>query len=143
MEKSTEGQGITDLSYLSELSKGNEEFIREMVELFLLENPREIAMLEEGIRDRNFYAINLAAHKLRSTLPFVGIDKFIQREIEEIEQISLNNSAVQKLVITPDEDYDIKKVEIVTMDRKVIREIEKLFPKVKIVCEQARLELSK
>jgi len=143
MEKTHAGNNkITDLTYLSELSRGNEQFVKEMIALFLKENPREIEMLEEGIRDRNFYAINMAAHKLRSTLPFVGIDRYIQQEVEEIELISLNNSAVQKLEITPDEDYDIKKVEIITMDRKVIRKIESLFPKVKTLCEQARLELS-
>src|SRR4051812_4028439 len=117
MEKNDGGNvKITDLTYLSELSQGNEQFIQEMIALFLQENPREIEMLEEGIKNRNFYAINMAAHKLRSTLPFVGIDRYIQQDVEQIELISLNNSAVQKLEITPDEDYDIKKVEVVTMD---------------------------
>ncbi len=134
-------QTVTNLSYLSELSKGDPQFVDEMIKLFLQENPREIKMLEDGIKEKNLYAINLAAHKLRSTLPFIGIEKFIEKEVEEIETIAINNAVVQKIEITPEDDHDLKKIEIVTTDTKVIQKIEELFPKVKTFCEKAREEL--
>lgn len=133
---------VTNLDYLSELCRGDRVFLKEMIRIFLEENPREIQMLEDGIRDRNFQNIHLAAHKLRSTLPFVGIERLIEKEIMEIESIAVSNSTVQKIEIAPDDNPDIRKIEIVTTDRNVLQKIEDLFPKVKEVCERARLELA-
>jgi HPt (histidine-containing phosphotransfer) domain-containing protein len=142
MSNSSQGtEKITNLEYLMELSKGDQYFISEMIRIFLEENPREIKMLEDGINGKDFQLINLAAHKLRSTLPFVGIEKLIEKEVVDIETLACNN-AVQKIEVAPDEDHDIRKIEIITTNRSTLRKIEELFPKVKAVCEQARSELA-
>ena len=117
MEANTENiQKTTDLSYLIELSAGNKVFVKEMVALFLSENPEEIKALEKGIAEKNFKAIKTIAHKLRSTIPFMGLDKLIEKDVAEIESMA-------------SETTDIK-------------EIETRFSKIKSVCERAYFELS-
>lgn len=109
-------QKTTDLSYLIELSAGNKVFVKEMVALFLSENPEEIRTMERGIAEKNFKTIRTVAHKLRSTIPFIGLDKFIEKDIAEIESIATDSG-------------DMK-------------EIDTRFKKIKSVCEKAYFELS-
>src|SRR4051812_17148046 len=84
-----DAQKVTNLDYLLKLSKGNDEFVKDMICIFLEENPAEIRTLERAIEERDFRQINAAAHKLRSTVPFVGIDKMISGDISEIEHLAL------------------------------------------------------
>ena len=90
-------QKVTNLDYLTELSKGNTAFIAEMISIFLTENPEEIRLLEKGIKEQNFPAIKAAAHKMKSTIPFVGLDKLIEKDLSEIEKLSLENTDIQHI----------------------------------------------
>ncbi len=86
-----------------------------MITLFLSENPEEIHSLEKGILEKNFDAIKSIAHKLRSTLPFIGLDKVIEKEVVQVESLAAERSS--------------------------IGEIEDLFTKIKAMCQKAWLEL--
>ncbi|HWY10113.1 MAG TPA: Hpt domain-containing protein [Bacteroidia bacterium] len=106
---------IIDLSYLIEVSKGNKTFVKEMITLFLSENPEEIRSLETGIRNKDYGLIKATAHKLRSTIPFIGLDKVIEKEVVQIETLAADKSGIE--------------------------EIEKLFTKIKEACQKACVEL--
>jgi HPt (histidine-containing phosphotransfer) domain-containing protein len=106
---------IIDLSYLTALAKGNKDFVKEMVSIFLADNPVELKALENGIKENNFEKIKSVAHKLKSTLPFIGIDKLIGREVLEIESLGGTQSDLPG--------------------------IEERFKKVKDVCQKAYAEL--
>lgn len=107
---------ITDLSYLVRLSNGNKVFVKEMINLFLSENPEEIKSLELAIRDKDYDSIKATAHKLRSTIPFIGIDKFIEKDVSEIEELAADHSDME--------------------------EIKARFSRIKSVCEKACIELT-
>jgi HPt (histidine-containing phosphotransfer) domain-containing protein len=106
---------VVNLDYLLSLSKGNTKFVKEMLDTFLEENPKEIDSLEKAIQSKNFEAIRQASHLLQSSLPFVGLDKVIEGEVYEIERLAIDKTDIQK--------------------------IESLFLKVKENCANARLEL--
>ena len=110
---------VINLNYLIDLSKGNAAFVQEMIQTFLIENPKEIKSLEEGVQKKDFEAIRQAAHLLQSTIPFMGLDKIISGEISEIQKIAISahtrNSEMEK--------------------------IETFFSKIKEVCEIACQEL--
>jgi HPt (histidine-containing phosphotransfer) domain-containing protein len=131
----SESPKVTNLEYLVKLSKGNEQFVKEMVRIFLAENPAEINTLEKAIEEKDFSLINSAAHKLRSTVPFVGIDKIIAEEISEIEQLALNKSGNFL--------YEEQKVRIgrIPTDKELIQKIQSLFSKIKRICRRAYDEL--
>jgi HPt (histidine-containing phosphotransfer) domain-containing protein len=106
---------VCNFDYLKELSNGNEKFIRDMIDIFLTEIPEEVRNLEKGIETRNFDQVKQAAHKLRSTIPFVGIDKHIEKEIHEIEKLAENGTGIDQM--------------------------KTLFVKVRDICEKAYAEL--
>ncbi len=134
-----ESQGsekVTNLDYLIKLSKGNEQFVKEMIRIFLEENPGEITTLENAIREEDYALINSAAHKLRSTVPFVGIDKEIADDISEIEQLALDKSG-NSLFEEPKKETQ----GIIPTDKQLIAKIEKLFSHIKQICRRACEEL--
>jgi HPt (histidine-containing phosphotransfer) domain-containing protein len=134
-ESGESNQKVTNLDYLVKLSKGNEQFVKEMIRIFLEENPGEIRMLEQAIEAKDFTMINAAAHKLRSTVPFVGIDKVIADEISELEQLALDQSGNS---ITGEK---AKPARFLPTDRELLQQINILFGRIKNICTRARDEL--
>lgn len=106
---------IVNLDYLIEMSKGDTKFVNEMVKIFLIENPDEIRSLENAIKEYNFAEIKIAANKLRSTIPFFGLDKVIEKEVIELETLATDKIDLDK--------------------------IKTLFSKIKKTCEMACIEL--
>jgi len=88
---------VTDLSYLIAISKGNKAFIDEMIDIFLTENPLEIELLESAIEEQDHVGIKAYAHKMKSTIPFVGIDKLIEKDLEEIERLASAKQDLEKI----------------------------------------------
>lgn len=115
MENNSKELRVTNLAYLEGLSRGDKSFVKKMIGVFLEENPKEVKALEESIKDEKFEAIKASAHKLKSTIPFVGLDTVIGKYVSEIESL-----ASQKT------DY---------------ANIRSLFAKVKENCEAAYIEL--
>jgi HPt (histidine-containing phosphotransfer) domain-containing protein len=107
---------VVDLDYLLCLSKGDADFVKKMISIFIEENPSEIEKFERSILKRDFSAIHASAHKLKSSIPFIGINKIIEREVAEIERLAATHSG--------------------------INEIERLFPKIDDICRKARAELA-
>ncbi|MCE3225887.1 MAG: Hpt protein [Bacteroidetes bacterium] len=116
MDNETYNQKITDLSYLVGLSKGNPQFVSEMIRIFLEENPKEVELLGIAIKEKNFQAIKASAHKLKSTTPFVGINKVIGQETAEVEKLATDKGGIERIEI--------------------------LYNKIKEVCEKATEELT-
>lgn len=107
---------VVNLDYLLGLSKGDSSFVKNMISLFIKENKVEIEKFRNHILCRDFSAIHASAHKLKSSIPFIGINRIIEEEILEIERLAATHSG--------------------------INEIERLFPKISEICQRARAELS-
>jgi HPt (histidine-containing phosphotransfer) domain-containing protein len=84
---------VTDLTYLKELSKGDNSFVKEMIGIFLEENPGELSALRESISQNDFPMIYSSAHKLKSSTPFVGIYSRIKDHVLEIEDLAKRHEA--------------------------------------------------
>jgi len=107
--------GVVNIDYLTQLSRGNTKFVKEMIRIFLSENPEEMKVLESAIREKDFEVIRSSTHKLRSTLPYLGLDRVVEKEISEIEALAQNRSGIDQ--------------------------IGKFFVRIKETCEQACSEL--
>ncbi|MCE3260139.1 MAG: His Kinase (phospho-acceptor) protein [Bacteroidetes bacterium] len=116
MKNEIDNQKITDLRYLIGLSKGNQQFVTDMIKIFLEENPKEIELLEKAINEKDYPGIKASAHKLKSTTPFVGINKVIGSETAEVEKLATEKGDMTR--------------------------IETLFAKIKEVCARAASELA-
>ena len=89
---------VINLDYLKELSNGNTQFISKMINLFLIENPKDINQLEESIHESNYKAISSTAHKIKSSLPFVGLNISIGEQISKIEQLANQHLGLLEIV---------------------------------------------
>jgi len=109
------GGKIVNIDYLRQLSKGNNQFVEEMIRIFLTENPQEIKLLGKAIQEKDYDQIRIVTHKLKATLPYLGLDKIVISEVSEVESLA--------------------------SEKRGIERIEPLFVKIKEICEKACDEL--
>ncbi|WP_301399846.1 Hpt domain-containing protein [Polaribacter huanghezhanensis] len=82
-----------DLSYLNESLSGDSEMLRQMIQLFLDQSPKKIALLKKNVIKKDFNAIRETSHFLKSSFSIMGLES--KKELSKIEQLS-----------TQQEDYD-------------------------------------
>ena len=90
---------VTNLAYLNELAKGDTAFIAEMITIFLEENPEEIKTLEAAIQENQFENIKSISHHMKSTIPFVGIDLLIGKDLLDIEKLASEKTGLGQIKI--------------------------------------------
>ncbi len=78
-----------DLSYLRDVSSGSNEFMIEMIELFLDQTPAYFEQLRQFISEENWPKVADIAHKIKPTLAFMGADAAKDR-MAEIETNARN-----------------------------------------------------
>lgn len=88
---------VTNLEYLTELAKGDTAFIKEMITIFLTENPEEVKTLEQAIEENNYQNIKSISHHMKSTIPFVGIDVLIGKDLLDIEKLATENLGIENI----------------------------------------------
>ncbi|RZK10479.1 MAG: hybrid sensor histidine kinase/response regulator [Flavobacterium sp.] len=79
-----------DFSYLNELSDGNQEFIKEMVDLFVNKVPTDIEDLEAAITIKDYATIRGIAHTLRSSLSIFKLETLFE-QLDPIETEAINS----------------------------------------------------
>ena len=110
----TSSESIINHDHLKTLSRGNAKFIKEIIDIFLEQNPIEIDELETAINNKDFLTIRTVSHKMKTSIGFIGIDQLLP-ELTKIEKLALNESELNS--------------------------IQSIFSQVKVVCAQARFEL--
>ena len=85
-----------DLSYLRDVSSGSNEFMIEMIELFLEQTPAYFAQLDQFIFEENWARVAEIAHKIKPTLAFMGADaaKESMAEIESNARSLTNTDSI-------------------------------------------------
>jgi len=112
----------TDLSYLNEIADGNDEFIVEMLEMFIDKTPEYFFEIKKSLGESNYEQIKSATHKVKPTFAFMGIDK-AKPLIVEIERNAVeirNPESLNELI-----------VELETMTTEAINELEQHRDKLK------------
>jgi len=78
-----------DLSYLKDVASGSDEFMIDMIDLFLDQTPAYFDQLEQFISEENWSKVADIAHKIKPTLAFMGVDS-ARESMAEIEQNARN-----------------------------------------------------
>lgn len=88
-----------DLTYLRDVSSGSNDFMIEMIELFLQQTPAYFEQLNQLIIDENWCKAAEIAHKIKPTLAFMGADAAKDRmaEIENYARNLTNTDAIAPL----------------------------------------------
>jgi len=88
--------GKLDLSELYEMAKGNKGFIREMAEIFVGQNPGDLAELEKGIAGVDYEGISNVAHRMKTSVGFMGL-KTLMKPLHEIEQLGKQQQGMEEI----------------------------------------------
>jgi HPt (histidine-containing phosphotransfer) domain-containing protein len=87
-----------DLSYLQDVANGSNEFMIEMMEMFLKQTPGYFEQLDQLIKDENWPVVADISHKIKPSLTFMGIES-ARVSLDEIEHNARNLKNLE--TITP------------------------------------------
>lgn len=85
-----------DLSYLNEISAGDNAFIKEMLELFLNTTAIEVNEFDNHLANANFEAIGLLAHKMKAPIQMMGVNDLFDK-IKSIENNCKNSTNLESI----------------------------------------------
>lgn len=86
-KKNEEGTTILNLDYLEEISGGDEDFIREMVQLFNQQAPKAINDMKTSIENNDPVTLGEVAHKTKPSAMYLGNETLAEvfKELQEIK----------------------------------------------------------
>ena len=85
---------IFDLTYLKEVSKGNDAFMLDMVDIFLTKTPETLQILEKAINQQDWEQVGFYAHKLKATYAYMGM-LALKEELIKIEKSAKNRTDLE------------------------------------------------
>lgn len=106
---------ITNLEYLNLKTKSNSELMMQMITLYLEQTPSLIDALKQGMKDKDWHSVYMAAHKIIPSFSIMGISTEFENMAKKIQEYA---DTCQKLA-----------------------EIPKLISQIEAVCMQACEEL--
>jgi len=84
---------VFSLDLLKEMGGNNQEFINDMIRIYIKESPKTLQKLIEAHSDWNIDGIKSAAHKLRSPSAMMGVSKAV--ELTEFIEVNVSKSEKQ------------------------------------------------
>lgn len=85
-----------DLTFLNEISDGDQDFITDVLKTFLLEIPKDIEQLKHALKTQSAVDIGRIAHKTKSTLQTLGLHE-LKELAYSIEQRAKQGATTQDL----------------------------------------------
>ena len=82
---------VTDLTYLKEISMGDQGMIVEMIEVFLEEYDEALGEMNRLHDGEKWEELRAKAHKFKPNLAYMGIDSGMEK-IQELEEHAKNNN---------------------------------------------------
>lgn len=105
----------TDLTYLKEISNGSNEFIDQMIQLYMEQTPDIIKKMESYLTAGDLKAVRATAHKMKPSVGFMGISalKDVVLKIEEYAQNGMDIERISELIqrVKKVSDLAIKELE--------------------------------
>ena len=74
----------TNLTYLRKLANGSDEFISQMLTLFIEQTPEAVDRMEKHLHDHNWELLSKVAHKMKPSIMFVGL-KELEKDVKNVE----------------------------------------------------------
>lgn len=97
---------LYDLSMIESISGGDQQFIKQMVKLFLDNMPQNIEILKRAVEDEDWEQMWKTAHKMKSTIDSLNIVELKQ----EIRTIELSGKKLEGLELIPSIVQKVEKV---------------------------------
>lgn len=85
-----------DLNYLEDFTFGNREVIKEILELFLTQTPKDLEKLTESVLNQDWTQVKAMAHHIKPTLTYVGAES-LREILQNIESMAMNFEDVNQI----------------------------------------------
>ncbi len=103
---------LIDLANLRALSKHNHSFIREILEVYLSNAPKDLLKLRENVESADWPMVRYFSHKLKSSSYTIGCEK-AYRLFQQIEYIIKNDGDTSKIITLLEDVEDVSKETLV------------------------------
>ncbi len=92
--------GLYDLSSIRTISRGNENFVLKMVNMFIEQTPQQVSEMESEYHQSDYKAMGAIAHKLKPNIDNMGIVslKDAIRQIEKIGKSGIGDDLLPELL---------------------------------------------
>lgn len=90
-----------DLSALDNISRGNQEFINKMIQLFIELAPTSVLEIKEAYRQNDLEKVKKTAHRLKPSIDNISLQP-LKKTIREIENCTVENAEPGKLFLLID-----------------------------------------
>ena len=114
------GNGLYKLDMLEKISRGNDVFVKKMIELFIQQTPQAVREIKEAYEANDFAKVKAVAHKMKPSIDNMEITSLVS-DIRQIEAmaIQLKRSVELDILIRKLEDV----IERVVADLKLTQNI--------------------
>jgi HPt (histidine-containing phosphotransfer) domain-containing protein len=85
---------LINLDDLYALARGNQEFIQEMISIFLEQNPEDTKALQDAAKSANYQQLRSIAHRMKTSVGFMGM-KSLLSPLSEIELLAEKNESIE------------------------------------------------
>ena len=92
----SQDNSIVKITDLEELSRGNKNFIREMITLFMEQNPRDVNEIETALGNTNYDKIRATAHRMKTSVGFMGMPTLAE-PLNTIEMLAENKTNPEQI----------------------------------------------
>jgi PAS domain S-box-containing protein len=116
----------TDMAYLKELSRNNEEMISEIIDVYLRETPKMIQSMKQAIARKDWESLRITSHSMVPSFATMGINKEYAAVAKKIQDHAI------VLRDNPTKDPGEKTLQ---------KEVKEMFSKIESVCKLACEEL--
>jgi len=87
---------VTNLDYLEDLSAGDTEMMKELIEMFLDQAPENITNMKKYLEKGDWKKLGEEAHKLKPTISYMGIQE-LETTIRTLESNAKNAEELDSL----------------------------------------------
>ncbi|MBI4645773.1 MAG: Hpt domain-containing protein [Bacteroidia bacterium] len=108
-----------DLSYLKEMTEGNIELIKELVDIFKSQIPEFIAQMDASLNAGDWQALGSVAHKAKASVSLMGMSNLT----DVLKTLEMNAKNAEKINELP---LYVNKFKETTM--LAVKELDELFP---------------
>ena len=88
--------GTIDLSYLEDMTNGDNGVMAEMITLLLEETPKHLKNIQQALSDENWKQLASEAHKIKPMMLYVGLTD-LNELTKELETRGKNEEGLEKI----------------------------------------------
>ncbi len=97
--EATNSNSVIDLAFLLKISCGRKEFFLSMIDIFIEQNTADLQTLNDAIGKSDFDTIRLLAHKIRTSVSFVGLENKLSGQLQEMEMLGEAKKDITRIVV--------------------------------------------